>query len=565
MDWESRRSQVKPASDNSSLSRHPVWPRLLVGAPALGIWVSLVPPTISRNNSIYTWDSAAYLETAESLLTGRGLAHRVINGLGSSIWEPLSLWPPGYPLLIAAVEATGLPGPTSCVLVSVAAASLSVVVLSLICVGLFHWTVALPLTLTVVLTDPFLWFGTNCLSESTFFLLSVASAGCVLQASRTDSSALYWMLGAGMFAGAAWGTRYVGIALFAATAIYIASHLLWLRLDRVAKLALAWSLGAASLVVPVVVRNAVVGSPATPFGGPPTQWTIWENVRHALATIVGDLTTSPLAVFLIVNKYTIPLLAGTLLATVALAILFGAFDRFRALDRRQLLEGIATYVGRNKFLLFLVSYVVIYAAVIVWARCCTKYQYGDPIGSRYMVQIYWAILFSVALAAAAGMKLAGLSSKAASRTLIGLFVVTSLIHFSRDVSALRAPANMSTFDDLLGPQACPLLGKELRHTQIVLADRAGDLRVHCNVNARKILPVDSYDNFERKPLTPDDIYKAARSGLLWGVVIAEVENAQKGELDTFFQNMAQAPQKAVDFERIPVESKALFFRYAPKR
>jgi 4-amino-4-deoxy-L-arabinose transferase-like glycosyltransferase len=223
----------------NSLSRHPSSTTVLVCALALVFWSALEPLVLSRNIWIYTWDSAVYLETAESLRSGRGLVHRVIYGVGDKLWEPLRLWPPGYPILIAAVQATGLTGSTSCVLISLVSGALSVVVLSLICTSLFRWSVSLPLVLTIVLTYPFLWIGTTCLSEATYFFFSVASAACLLQASRRDDTALRWMLAAGLFAGAAWETRYVAVTLFAATAIFIGCHIFWCELARVVRLALA--------------------------------------------------------------------------------------------------------------------------------------------------------------------------------------------------------------------------------------------------------------------------------------------------------------------------------------
>ena len=58
----------------------------------------------------YFPDSASYIEAARSLVQGNGLMRTAPLARLDLAVEPLSLWPPGYPLLIAAASIlSGLP------------------------------------------------------------------------------------------------------------------------------------------------------------------------------------------------------------------------------------------------------------------------------------------------------------------------------------------------------------------------------------------------------------------------------------------------------------------------
>ena len=50
-----------------------------------------------------SFDSHVYIECARSLDSGHGTLRRPSMFFAGAEWEPISLWPPGYPWLIAGV------------------------------------------------------------------------------------------------------------------------------------------------------------------------------------------------------------------------------------------------------------------------------------------------------------------------------------------------------------------------------------------------------------------------------------------------------------------------------
>src|SRR5713101_3461444 len=108
----------------NGLTRRSTLPPLLVALVSLAVWIAFLPPTLAHNPWIYSWDSAAYIETAQSVLAGRGLVHRPIWGLSPDIWVPIAFWPPGYPILIALAQLIGLATPPPCLAVSLGSAGI---------------------------------------------------------------------------------------------------------------------------------------------------------------------------------------------------------------------------------------------------------------------------------------------------------------------------------------------------------------------------------------------------------------------------------------------------------
>jgi hypothetical protein len=82
---------------------HPVDGALVAGA-ALALAVLLAPRLAG-----FTTDSDAYLDVAANLRAGRGLVQGVVDFWRPAVPEPLGLWPPLFPGLVALAAALGLP------------------------------------------------------------------------------------------------------------------------------------------------------------------------------------------------------------------------------------------------------------------------------------------------------------------------------------------------------------------------------------------------------------------------------------------------------------------------
>ncbi|MGH7725073.1 MAG: hypothetical protein ACREOU_06550 [Candidatus Eiseniibacteriota bacterium] len=57
----------------------------------------------------FTTDSEAYLDVARNVLAGEGLVQRIVDYWRPSAPDPLGLWPPLYPLVVAGFGLTGVP------------------------------------------------------------------------------------------------------------------------------------------------------------------------------------------------------------------------------------------------------------------------------------------------------------------------------------------------------------------------------------------------------------------------------------------------------------------------
>src|SRR3990172_2035484 len=152
----------------------------LVTLVCLAVWGAFLPSMLAHNTWIYSWDSAAYIETAVSINAGRGFVHRTILGLEPNIWEQIRLWPPGYPILIALAQLSGMSPTTAGLAVSLVSSGFFVILLTKICLRLFHRSLALPVTLAAVCMPAFLFISTSVLSDATYLAFAVASLSCLL-------------------------------------------------------------------------------------------------------------------------------------------------------------------------------------------------------------------------------------------------------------------------------------------------------------------------------------------------------------------------------------------------
>ena len=156
------------------------------------------------------WDSAVFVSVAENLLAGRGF----VDWRG----EPLTLWPPLYPLLLAAAGLAGL-DPRQ------AAGPLNAAVLGLAVLAAGAWMrrrlrsrlLAAWGCLAAALSPPLAWAASQALTDAAFVLFAVLSLACAdrfLDGGRRSSLAL-----AAGFAALACLTRYNGVAAVAAIAL----------------------------------------------------------------------------------------------------------------------------------------------------------------------------------------------------------------------------------------------------------------------------------------------------------------------------------------------------------
>jgi NADH:ubiquinone oxidoreductase subunit 6 (subunit J) len=261
---------------------------LCIGAAGIGT-------TVWSFGSGLAPDSVTYLDMAKSIAAGQGVAHRW------AYWEPVyatgmlptatTLWPPGYPLAIAALVAAGSDPYVAGRLISI----LSFAIFPLPIYGLSRFFLpparALICTGVVISLSPVVAFSASVAAESPFLLLSTVSLLYSIRALEAENSweANYSWLTAGSAAAAAFLLRYVGVACVAGVVI---TALLPVRSrgrrTRVLELALAAGPGGV-VVGAVVLRSWVVsGAPIHALPGADRFWsTIGPSVRGIVGTVIG--------------------------------------------------------------------------------------------------------------------------------------------------------------------------------------------------------------------------------------------------------------------------------------
>jgi hypothetical protein len=80
-----------------------------VDGAALFVLAALLAVVLAPRTAGFTVDSDSYLDVAGNLLAGQGLVQRVVDFWRSGVPQPLGLWPPVYPALVALVSAFGMP------------------------------------------------------------------------------------------------------------------------------------------------------------------------------------------------------------------------------------------------------------------------------------------------------------------------------------------------------------------------------------------------------------------------------------------------------------------------
>ncbi len=126
-------------------------------------------------------DSSAYIEAARNLLAGHGLVLTPKAIQYDLEYEPLQLFPPGYPLLIALIAALGLP-PAD---VALWLARISWALLPLVAVFCLRPVMAtkgaVVVAIMVMLSPGLMGNGYKALSDAPFLLLTMVSFGLLLR------------------------------------------------------------------------------------------------------------------------------------------------------------------------------------------------------------------------------------------------------------------------------------------------------------------------------------------------------------------------------------------------
>jgi hypothetical protein len=303
---------------------------------------------------LFSNDSYQYLSVAENLRSGNGattsLVHFDTERATNQIPAPLTMFPPGYSVLVAAVSIVGVSVPTAALLVAM---------LSFMALGpLLFWgarmlhlrrMTAWGIGIALLANSSTTIYPVNILSESTFTALSTAAALCAV-ASRGHERPVPILLMASALAGASYGVRYAGLFIVVALISFLAAVALRRR-DRSSLMALATTGVATAVVAAGMLRNHVITSS-------------WKggNTKHVVNPVAHLVVSTARSAEQLVLGEHVPFRAGPLqLAFVGgTGLILWLAWRYREPLRKQ-----------PSTLAFLWWYVAIYTAGLVYAGAFT--------------------------------------------------------------------------------------------------------------------------------------------------------------------------------------------------
>lgn len=528
-----------------------------LAAILIAVWGAEQAVHFHQLGPTYTPDGAAYVECARSIIQGRGFQYRVYAGADDIFWEPATLWPPGFPIMIAGLALAGIPVQHAGIVIQILSSIIALAAILFIGLDLLPRSVALIASFGVALMPGYLQSAGSCLSDTPYLAVTALAVLCLIKGIRRLPEANNTMLLvglAGLLSGFAWCTRYAAVSLTASTLVFLLLHMAWLPKRAVARLVGSWCAGFLIGAGPLTWRNLVVFGTVVPYGMPPSTITLGENARTAIAVLARDMTTWTAAADKI--RCVPPDLVLTSLAVLLVAAGISAFAVCSSARGRRALTDV---LNRHSIWVFLLGYLCATVTLVVLAR--TKYQWGEFIDSRYFVPVYWIIWF---ILAAVGLTLTRLVRIAGPRRHLPVLALLLIL-----VSSQWRDHRVFINKEVLLPQRMwndtelfKFVRSSVGSKQIVFATNAPLLRIFSDVNARIIYSVETSKSFGPPPGLDNetDFRSAAESGLLWGFVIDDREAARKGRYGEWVQALALNPHSADWLEPVALDSRALILR-----
>lgn len=321
-------------------------------------------------------DSSVYIEVVRNFLAGHGLVLTPAPGQYDLEYEPLRLFPPGYPLLIALVAAFGL-SPADVALW-----------LSRLGWALLPWAAffclrpamaakwAMVIAVMAALSPGLLGNGYKALSDAPFLVMILVSFGLLLRSVNEHWSAGPILL-AGLVTGLAYTVRNAGLAvIIAVTATFLLAVILKLLPLREAFLRLmVWTTGVALVVIPQWIWSFIAFGKLQAYTMPPSEIGLLENARTFFQMLLVDLSGSS----------TLGLLAWDAKLFILAGLGFSAVAYFG------LRAGWREWGTAEKFSIMLfVLYLTTGGAMVIVAR--SIYQWGEVINLRHVMQYSWLVM-----------------------------------------------------------------------------------------------------------------------------------------------------------------------------
>ena len=395
---------------------------LLLGCALVGFYLSIIVPLAYGPGVVP--DSSYYIEIARNFLAGKGL---VMTGELSDLpaaTVPVSFWPPGYPMSVAFLSWLSGIDPVRMAprVVWACWAFLPAALLFALRPILRSWYVYIAIGLVM--------FSPGAITESwlpmtdlPFMLLTVLSFGLLFRGAGAAVRPLPLLL-SGLTFGLAYGVRNVGVASFVAIlGAYAVLALLRIVGAKTALQKLAWwGIGAALVAVPLIVRNLIVFHAFQPYTMPPSTLGYSGNIRYYVSATLGDIIAGQKIQHVVTWNNMIILAVALAAMAAAWLVRTGTARIWRGLPP-----------ASKEALVLLCAYVVAGAVVVIAAR--SRYEWGEFIGPRHVLQYDWILL---GLAAFLAERWGRLSRVALSALLIVVVLLAGLrLQFASRELAMR--------------------------------------------------------------------------------------------------------------------------------
>lgn len=356
---------------------------LLIGAVIAGLFLAAVIPTI---NHFADSDSSRFVEAARNFLNGKGLLVSAHAARLPTPTEPLSLWPPGYPIMIAlGSKILGADPLWIAPRISWACWILMPVAILFALRPVLRNSTIHAISAMAMLAPGTVYTAHRALSDLPFLLLTTLSLALLFRGTLTR---LDWRLIvlSGLVGGAAYTTRNVGLALFGTI---VASAVIFGvfrpgRAGDILKVVSWWFAGAVAVLIPLELRNLLTFDDLQPYSMAPSTVGLAANVRYYLIALFDAFAGQPGIGHGIFwdNK--------VLIAAIA-AVSAGLFLSRKFLARRWTELSLS---GRQVFIILLCN-IILGSAIVILAR--TRYQWGELINPRYLQQYDWMMFALIAL------------------------------------------------------------------------------------------------------------------------------------------------------------------------
>jgi hypothetical protein len=400
--------------------RYPI--ALLLGVLIASVFVLAIAP------SVYLYrdpDSSFYLEAARRFLDGHGLTVSSGPEKLPATSEPLSLWPPGYPLLVALGSAlTGVDPVWVAPALSWAAWALIPAALMFTLGPVLKTTSIYGVAALVMISPGAAEFAWQPMTDLPFLLLTILSLGLLFRGFE-DPTGRRAIILAGLVGGLAYAVRNAGVALApAVVAAFALMALTRLTPPSIALRKVAWWMAGFSLVlIPLQVRNLLVFGGLQPYRMDPSTLGPFANLRYFAAAALNDvLAVHGLADAVVWRDAT--LLAAALSVAALLWLMRGRLTTtWRGLSNPTRAAAIV-----------LLCHALASAGVLIAAR--SRYEWGEVIGLRHLLQLDWILIAVAAVVLERGQRM-GPPGAAAARALIAAVFAIRLVYAGEEVAMDR--------------------------------------------------------------------------------------------------------------------------------